>query len=276
MNYLDVARDNLAFRLDELLRHLGTVARVEVRAAAVDGIAEHYRQLAIAELLAEADTGAFFRDLCASGLAQAAVLEEVRWDQVMDFQYLCASRCRPFHDAVAAGDEETAIRIARASRPGWSREDETEPEYLRAQLLLALVAPDRPAAPAADALLVRLEELSDPADDPRTAACLALHRRDADGFDPRIRSGSCRARPPPCWWWSAGAPPSGAGHRCWRRSGAPPSSASRSTGWPPTPRPPSRCAPRWRRRWRRPRCRPPGSSARSTATVGGRASGGWR
>jgi len=183
---LEISRENLASRLDDLLELTGQVKHVEVLAATVDGIARHYRQLGVACLLCEADTGAFFRYLCAGGLARAHVLERVRWDSVIDLQYLCATSSWPFYDAVAAGDLETAARIARASRKTWAEEDEDEAGFLRARFLMGLVAPKLEGVPPQDHLLEHLLRLADPEDDPWSATCDALHRRNAAGFEEAI------------------------------------------------------------------------------------------
>jgi immunity protein 49 of polymorphic toxin system len=180
---LEITRENLASRLDDLLELAGQAKRVEVLAAAIDGIARHYRQLGIACLLCEADTGALFRYLCAGGLARAHVLERVRWAEVIDLQYLCATSSWPFFDAVAAGDIETAARIARTSRSTWAEEDEDEAGFLRMRFLMGLIEPKLPGVPPQGELLENLLRLAGPDEDPWSAACDALHRRNASHFD---------------------------------------------------------------------------------------------
>lgn len=185
---LEIARENLASRIEDLLEASAKARRVEVQAVAADGLARHYRQLGIACLLCDADTGAFFRYLCAGALAQAHVLERVRWEEVVDLQYLCASRSWTFLDAVAAGDGETASRIALASRATWAPEDEDQATFLRWRFLMGLVAPGREGVPAQGELMAKLLLLADPADDPWSAACDALHRHDAAALDGAIAS----------------------------------------------------------------------------------------
>ena len=180
---LEVARDNLVTQLDDLLQHLSTARRIEVEAATVDEISRHYRQLAIACLLLEADTDSFFKYAAASGLAYASMLERVKWDSLVDLQYLCASRALPFFDSIVAADFTTAEKIALNSRADWASADEEEVDFLRMRFLMELFRQDGRDISATAGLQDRLVSLVDPAEEPRVGVCLALRQRNPEAFE---------------------------------------------------------------------------------------------
>jgi hypothetical protein len=177
---LDIARDNLAFRLMEVLDLLRGQRRVEVRAAAVTTAATMLRQVGICDLLEAADAGRFQAHLQLGAQAYAELLASVRWDDVVDRFYLCASRAEPFFDAVAAGDLALGLAIAGAAPTEWSEEDEYQDDFAFVRAAMALLGDGRTEAPDAGAWVDRLVATApDGPDDPRALACGAILRRAA-------------------------------------------------------------------------------------------------
>jgi hypothetical protein len=181
---LELVRDNAAFEAREVLGAFDAARRIEVRAAAVDSLGILYRRIAICHLLADADTQEFLRWLHASGRALAALLTNVRWADVVDRYYLCASRPRGFFDALAAGDLATAAEIGRLAPRELADGDEDEDDFAWARAMMAAVGDGRSASPDAAEWSERLAAAAG-ADDPRVAVCRALLAgpRSGDAFE---------------------------------------------------------------------------------------------
>lgn len=182
---LSVVRENLESRLEELRAQAFSAKRVEVQAAAIQHVCDHLRRLGLCALLGQADLGGYVAGLHASAQAYLFVLRRVAWDDLVDGYYLCASRARPFFDAAAIEDWDTARAIARASAPRRWDEDESADDFGWARFLMAC-AEDGDAARDAEArLLAQLAQ--DAVDgDVRVELAHALHARSEDDFEPAL------------------------------------------------------------------------------------------
>jgi hypothetical protein len=179
---LSVVRENLESRLDELRAHVFGAQRVEVRAMAVQSVCDHLRRLGLCALLGEASLREYVAGLHASAQAYLHVLRQVKWDELVDSYSLCASRARPFYDAVAIEDWETARAIAAASAQQHAEEDESADDFAYARLLMACTAEGESARDAEAHWLARLEQTA-PDGDFRVDVCRALHEKREDDFE---------------------------------------------------------------------------------------------
>ena len=180
---LSVIRENLESRLGELRVHALSAPRVEVRAAAIQQVCDHLRRLGLCALLGQADLGRYVAGLHASAQAYLFVLQHVAWEDLVDGYYLCASRARPFYDALAIDDWSTAHAIARASAQRRWDEDESAEDFAWTRLLMACPGDGEASRDVEARLLAQLEREAEDGD-VRVALGHALHARSAEDFEP--------------------------------------------------------------------------------------------
>jgi len=137
------------------------------------------RALGIIALVTEADTDTFLHDLIRAAGVREQFLARWRTAGREDEHELAASRLDGWFDAVAAGDLETAHRIADLSPSDWHASREYEDDFAWAQVLFALL---RGTVPDAQAALVHLERALDGLESPRLAVGQALASADPEAF----------------------------------------------------------------------------------------------
>jgi hypothetical protein len=180
--HLNVTRENILFRLKDLIKLVERPQRVEVLAATIQAICEQYRRLALCELLADADLRAFRNSLYASGQAYLYLLSRVDWADLVDRYYLCASRAQAFFDSVAIDDLASARTMAKRSAQEFSEGDEYPEDFAYMRFLMAAVEPGPGPQDDEAAWLKRLKD-SMPASDSRLGVCQALNARSAPKFE---------------------------------------------------------------------------------------------
>lgn len=149
--------------------------------ACVDEISRQERLLAIALLLAEADSDGFFRHLTLSGEAHLQLLKKMREDGHVS-RFAGTGHFHPLCDALAAGQDELARQIAHLAPEQWLTGEGYEEDFVYGRFIqLLLLDGVQPSARQA-ALLERMKAL-DPEPDPRQRLCQSFFGRDDEAFE---------------------------------------------------------------------------------------------
>ena len=139
---LDVARENILYRLEKSLESIRRRDVEEATGASYAIAAVHYRWLALCELLLSADVDRFFGFLIKSGQARLTLLNAVNAGHEVQPVFVCTSRNTSFTDAVVAGALDLAASIADASPDTVFSEVEYEDDFLRQRFFYALCLND--------------------------------------------------------------------------------------------------------------------------------------
>ncbi|PTL77049.1 Imm49 family immunity protein [Vitiosangium sp. GDMCC 1.1324] len=135
-----------------------------------------YRRLGIGKLFLTGLPEALFEHLSCSARAFLFFL------QANDDTVKVTSQSEPFFDAVACGDHEAELGIARHSRPHWHQGQEYEDDFLYVRFLMDCFSLEAPTAHL-EALLARYAAVLGDGEDPRLDVCRALLTRDASLFE---------------------------------------------------------------------------------------------
>lgn len=153
--------------------------RLDLRGALA--VSAAYRRMGIAKLLMSGVPERFHGDLSRSARAFLHFLEGA------GEEHKVTSRAEPFFDAVAAGDDDAAARIARATRPTFAPGRELEEDFLHVWFLMSRFSLRSDAA-VLDPLLARWEQVLEGSADPRLDLCRALATRDQPAFDAALEA----------------------------------------------------------------------------------------
>ncbi|MFL5354793.1 Imm49 family immunity protein [Archangium sp.] len=179
---------NLSHELSMRREALPGLKAGQGRARLLHQISSHERMLAIALLLAEADTEGFFRHLAMSGEAHKQLLLEVR-DVGQVVRFAASGNVHPFCDALVAGHEPLAREIANLSPGQWMPGEEYEEDFVYGRFLHFLLLDGFRVSARQEALLARMAEL-DEEPDARQRLCRALFERDASAFETSLADAS--------------------------------------------------------------------------------------
>lgn len=138
-------------------------------------VCRNYRVAAIGSLLVTGLSREFRRRLHQSGTAFAYFLERTSDGDKS------TGKSAPFLDAIAAGDLQTAEKIAQASRHTWLQGEEYEEDFLLFEFLMRHFFLGAGAAEC-EALLVRYEQSLVGTEDVRLDVCRALFAAQAEEF----------------------------------------------------------------------------------------------
>lgn len=144
-------------------------------------ISDSVRGLAIAVLLARADTNAFLHNLIRSGNMRETYLRRCMDAGLLDDYHRGSGRYGPLLDAIASGDLGLAQRIVELSPTDWRSGCEYEDDYCYAQIIHRWVLGAWRAAEVTP-LFDRFEAFAG-GDSPRIAVCSALLAQDQRAFD---------------------------------------------------------------------------------------------
>lgn len=179
---LETVRENLEYMLDSFRRLPVPGSPDEEYADACLLAWRRSRQLAIAVLLTEADSSAFFRHLTEAGEIRSSFLKSTT-SRPDDFaEYRRAGDLGGFADALAAGQVDLAAEIAGESAGEWSPDYEYEEDFCYAKVLQTLVANDFAPHESCEEWLAALNRVVD--DEPTAQGDLAaaLVTGDATAF----------------------------------------------------------------------------------------------
>ncbi|MDY7230925.1 Imm49 family immunity protein [Hyalangium rubrum] len=137
--------------------------------------------LAIAVLLAEADTANFFRHLAMSGEAHRQLLLEAR-EAGKAVRFATSGNFLPFCDAVVSGQEFLAREIANLSPGQWVPGEEYEEDFVYGRFLHFLLLEGFQTSPRQKALLDRMAML-DEEPNARQQLCRALFEKGPKAFE---------------------------------------------------------------------------------------------
>lgn len=147
-----------------------------------------YRRLAICELLIEARSDRFAAFLGKSAQTRRHFLRLVAQGQSADPEFICASRNFPFVDALAAGQLELAVELARLSPDRYAQGSEHEDDFLLHRFLqrftLSLCARE---AFGFSSMLQRWQQVIGWTFDPYMRACQALLDKDVAELNEGLR-----------------------------------------------------------------------------------------
>jgi len=179
---LDLARDHAVVRSRQALDLLAHDGSPEARTRGLFELSAQHRVLAIADLLQRCDVDAWVFHLCASAQALLELHEQAAAGTKLLPRYLCGSKNIGLSAALAAGDLETARRLARVSPEHHDERFEYEDDFLLFRFMqLAL---DRPAAADEElqAVIDRWEVVLEGGNSSAMEVCRALVQSDDDAF----------------------------------------------------------------------------------------------
>lgn len=177
-HYLPIYAQNAEYRIFDMeesfsLRKLGL-------ADALD-FCSNFRILAIAKLFLEHKTEEFALTLHRSATAFTYFLEQCPAKDNI------TSQMPPFFDAIASGDQNCAVAIARLACVNWNKEYEYEEDFLYMRLLMDHFILGQKLSED-DPPMLRYIELSNGQGDARHDIFLAILNSDSDGFEKAIGS----------------------------------------------------------------------------------------
>jgi hypothetical protein len=176
---LDLANERYTFHLALALRNLAH--GVDSPGELLFNVSNCYRILGLCALLREADTNAFAALLCKAGQARLHMLELAAAGRAIEPSFLCLSDDVGFSAALAAGDLQTATRLAALSPRLHFADLEYEDDFLFFHVLqLMLVGPADTRAP--QEALTRWREVGGSDIPPEWDVCQALVERSEPGF----------------------------------------------------------------------------------------------
>jgi hypothetical protein len=186
---LRLIQDDSLFGLEEAVRSIQRRDAQEQTGQAYTLAALCHRRLAICALLADAQPARFFTHLCHSSHARLQFLQLVAGGHTAEPRFLCASKDFSFIDALAAGQPDLAVDIARLAarrhEPSLEYEDDFLLHHFLHQLTLKLrgfAAVDLPA------LLERWDAVLEGGTDTYLDACRALLNKQASAFDEALQA----------------------------------------------------------------------------------------
>ncbi|WP_426754863.1 hypothetical protein [Myxococcus sp. Y35] len=184
---LETVRENTQLRLHDALE-LCIQGPKDLSSKAHFLSSYFYRRLAICELLIEARSDRFAAFLSKSAQARRHFLRLVAQGQNADPEFICASRNFPFVDALAAGQIELAVELARLSPDHQAQGAEYEDDFLLHRFLqrftLSLCGREAFDFPA---MLQRWQQVIGWTFDPYMRACQALLDRDVAELNEGLR-----------------------------------------------------------------------------------------
>lgn len=174
--YTPLAVRAAAFEIAEVFENIPD-APLQFRTALY--VCSRYRRAAAGMLLLGGNPALFFQNLFHSSRCFASSLEALPDDSKS------TSKFEPFFDAIAAGDEEGALQIARLSRSTWNETAEYEDDFLYMLSLMHYFCLRSPAEQVQQ-FLERYEQVLDGAADVRFDLAKALIYRDQDAFNDAV------------------------------------------------------------------------------------------
>ncbi|RKG95067.1 hypothetical protein D7V97_37870 [Corallococcus sp. CA053C] len=172
---------NVSHELGQLREALLEPVTGEARVRLLHEVSRRERILAIALLLAEADTERFFRHLTLSAEAHAELLKAAR-DGGPAVRFAGTGNFDPFCDAVVAGQDGLARELAHLAPVQWLSGEEYEEDFVYGRFLHILLLDGFQPSEQQEALLRRMAKL-DPEPDARQRLCRALFEKDASAFE---------------------------------------------------------------------------------------------
>jgi hypothetical protein len=172
---------NLSHEISMRREALPSLTDGQERARLLHQISSHERMLAIALLLAEADTEGYFRHLAMSGQAHKQLLMEMT-KVGQPTRFAASGNFHPFCDALAAGQAPLAREIANLSPGQWMSGEEYEEDFVYGRFLHFLLLDEFRASARQEVLLDRMAKL-DEEPDPRQRLCRALFEKDPESFE---------------------------------------------------------------------------------------------
>ncbi|ATB34080.1 immunity 49 family protein [Melittangium boletus] len=180
---LETIQDNAWFALSSTLEAIAVKAEPEQSGTAYGVAAFMYHRLALCAMLAEARADCFQVLLCKSALVHAHLLRLAAGGRVFHPLTTCASRNFSFVDAVAAGQLDLAVELARLTPDRHEPRCEYEDDFLlhrfmQKSLLRLHAGEDHDF----QSLLDRWEQVVEGEYAPYLHVCRAILHRDANDF----------------------------------------------------------------------------------------------
>lgn len=172
---------NVSHELGQLREALLEPVIGEARMRLLHEVSRRERMLAIALLLAEANTERFFRHLTLSGEAHAHLLKAAR-EGGLTVRFAGTGNFHPFCDAVVAGQDSLARELADLAPMQWLSGEEYEEDFVYGRFLHVLLLDGFQPSEQQELLLERMAKL-DPEPDARQRLCRALFEKDSSAFE---------------------------------------------------------------------------------------------
>lgn len=186
---LETVRDDSLFGLEETLRAIQRSDSLEQSGQAYVVAATCHRRLALCALLVDARPDRFSAHLCHSAHARLHFLRLVARGHGAEPRFLCATQEFSFVDALAAGQPDLAMEIARLAARRHDAAFEYEDDFLLHHFLHQLLLTVRGAGSAdLRALLERWEAVLEGGSDTSLDACRALLHQQAQAFDEALQA----------------------------------------------------------------------------------------
>ncbi|MCP3168888.1 immunity 49 family protein [Myxococcus qinghaiensis] len=186
---LETLRDSSRFGLEETVRSIQRRDAMEQSGQAYVVAAMCHRRLAFCALLVDARPHAFFHHLCHSAHARHHFLRLVADGHGADPRFLCATREFPFIDALAAGQLDLAVSLARLAarkhEPTLEYEDDFLLYHFLHQYCLKLKGV---GASDLSAILKRWDVVLEGGSDTYLEMCRALLAHEVSAFDEALQA----------------------------------------------------------------------------------------
>ena len=143
-------------------------------------LADDFRTLAIAALLTSASVDGFCHNLIRSSLVRITYFGRIAKKGVWDDHFFTSGRYLFVVDAIVAGRDDLALRIATASPRAWREHHEYLDDYCVAQTLHRLLSGSLTDAELQDLTLKFADDIVAP--DSRMSVLTALYRKDDAKF----------------------------------------------------------------------------------------------
>ena len=145
-------------------------------------LSDKLRSLAIMALLVKGSSDLFHHNLIRSAMARETYLKRVKEAEAFNDHHWCSGRYGALLDAIAAYDDELAMRIVILSPKEWRKGHEYEDDYCYAQILHRSVQ-EVPPIDEIPSLLNQFEVWLEGEPSARFELCKALAERNQEAFD---------------------------------------------------------------------------------------------